>query len=57
VKRSRRKAGPANAFCFAENDERSPWEPLRVGARLFHRREYVTVVAVRGFIPVSKGPR
>ena len=43
------------SFCFAENEARTPWEPLRVW--LGHPLEVstVTAVAVRGIYPVCEG--
>lgn len=42
-------------FCFAENEARTPWEPLRVA--LGHSRDVstVTCVAVRGLYPICEG--
>lgn len=42
-------------FCFAENEERSPWEPLRVESGYSREASTVTVIAVRGVYPVSEG--
>lgn len=42
-------------FCFAENEARSPWEPLHVQHGLSKDRSMVTVVAVRGLYPVCEG--
>jgi len=42
-------------FCFAENEERSPWEPLRVDAGYPREANTVTIVAVRGLYPVCEG--
>lgn len=41
--------------CFAENEKRSPWEPLRVDAGYPRDASTVTVVAVRGLYPVCEG--
>lgn len=41
--------------CFAENEARSPWEPLRVEAGYSRESSTVTVVAVRGIYPVTEG--
>ncbi|MBI4505845.1 MAG: hypothetical protein HY691_09945, partial [Chloroflexi bacterium] len=41
--------------CLAENEERSPWEPLRVEQGYRPEASVVTVVAVRGIYPVSEG--
>ncbi|MDB5811494.1 MAG: hypothetical protein JWN94_3616 [Betaproteobacteria bacterium] len=42
-------------FCFAENDKRSPWEPLRIEAGFPSEASTVTIVAVRGLYPVCEG--
>jgi hypothetical protein len=42
-------------FCFAENEKRSPWEPLRVEAGYARDASTVTIVAVRGLYPVCEG--
>lgn len=42
-------------FCFAENEARSPWEPLQVQHGLSKDTSLVTVVAVRGVYPVCEG--
>jgi hypothetical protein len=42
-------------FCFAENEKRSPWEPLRVESGYAREASTVTVVAVRGLYPVCEG--
>lgn len=42
-------------FCFAENEQRSPWEPLRVEYGHPVEASTVTVVAVRGLYPVCEG--
>jgi len=42
-------------FCFAENEERSPWEPLRVDAGYPREASTVTIVAVRGLYPICEG--
>ena len=42
-------------FCFAENEERNPWEPLRVSQGYPSDVSTVTVVAVRGLYPVCEG--
>ncbi len=42
-------------FCFAENEARSPWEPLHVQHGLAKDASTVTVVAVRGVYPVCEG--
>ncbi|MBI4507348.1 MAG: hypothetical protein HY691_17600 [Chloroflexi bacterium] len=40
--------------CFAENEERSPWEPLRVALGYPATTSTVTVVAVRGICPFAE---
>lgn len=42
-------------FCFAENEDRSPWEPLRVESGHSPEVSTVTVAAVRGVYPVAEG--
>lgn len=42
-------------FCFAENEARSPWEPLRVEAGYPRESSTVTVAAVRGLYPITEG--
>ena len=42
-------------FCFAENEARLPWEPLRVAQGFSRDVSTVTVVAVRGLYPVCEG--
>jgi hypothetical protein len=42
-------------FCFAENEARSPWEPLHVQHGLPSDASMVTVVAVRGLYPMCEG--
>lgn len=42
-------------FCFAENEARSPWEPLRVDFGYPQESSTVTVVAVRGLYPITEG--
>ena len=42
-------------FCFAENEARSPWEPLQVQHGFSKEISTVTVVAVRGVYPVCEG--
>jgi hypothetical protein len=42
-------------FCFAENEARSPWEPLRVEAGYAAEASTVTVVACRGLYPICEG--
>lgn len=42
-------------FCFAENEERSPWEPLRVEFGYSPDASTVTLVAVRGIHPIAEG--
>jgi len=41
--------------CFAENEARSPWEPLHVARGYAPETSTVTVVAVRGIYPVTEG--
>src|SRR5262245_45846755 len=41
--------------CFAENEARSPWEPLHVARGYAPGASTVTVVAVRGIYPVTEG--
>jgi hypothetical protein len=41
--------------CMAENEARSPWEPLHVEAGFRPEDSVVTVVAVRGIYPVCEG--
>lgn len=41
--------------CFAENEERSPWEPLHVQHGLPKSTSAVTVIAVRGMYPICEG--
>jgi hypothetical protein len=43
------------ACCFAENEARSPWEPLHVERGHAADASTVTVVAVRGIYPVTEG--
>lgn len=43
------------ACCFAENEARSPWEPLHVERGYSADTSTVTVVAVRGIYPVTEG--
>jgi hypothetical protein len=43
------------ACCFAENEARSPWEPLHVERGHPAGASTVTVVAVRGIYPVTEG--
>jgi hypothetical protein len=43
------------ACCFAENEARSPWEPLHVERGHAPGSSAVTVVAVRGIFPVTEG--
>jgi hypothetical protein len=43
------------ACCFAENEARSPWEPLSVERGYGAETSTVTVVAVRGIYPVTEG--
>jgi hypothetical protein len=43
------------ACCFAENEARSPWEPLHVERGYAAGTSTVTVVAVRGIYPVTEG--
>jgi hypothetical protein len=42
-------------FSFAENEERSPWEPLHVQHGVAKDASMVTVVAVRGVYPICEG--
>jgi hypothetical protein len=42
-------------FCFAENEARSPWEPLRVEQGYPREKSTVTVVAMRGLYPICEG--
>jgi hypothetical protein len=42
-------------FCFAENEARNPWEPLRVTQGFPANVSTVTVLAVRGVYPVCEG--
>lgn len=42
-------------FCFAENEARSPWEPLRVESGYPSESSTVTVTAVRGIYPITEG--
>src|SRR5204863_4225502 len=46
---------PATPWCFAENEARSPWEPLHVARGYAPETSTVTVVAVRGIYPVTEG--
>ena len=41
-------------FCFAENEERSPWEPRHVELGLDPRASMVTITAIRGMYPVME---
>jgi hypothetical protein len=43
------------ACCFAENEARSPWEPLHVERGHAAGTSTVTVVAVRGIYPLTEG--
>ena len=43
------------SMCFAENEQRSPWEPLRVDMGIERERTAVTVVAVRGLYTLAEG--
>ncbi|MBI2322383.1 MAG: hypothetical protein HYU88_09955 [Chloroflexi bacterium] len=43
------------SLCFAESEERSPWEPLHVERGYPADASTVTVVAVRGIYPVTEG--
>jgi hypothetical protein len=43
------------ACCFAENEARSPWEPLHVERGHAAETSTVTVVAVRGIYPLTEG--
>ena len=43
------------ACCFAENEARSPWEPLSVERGHAAAQSTVTVVAVRGIYPLTEG--
>jgi hypothetical protein len=43
------------ACCFAENEARSPWEPLHVELGHPAAASTVTVVAVRGIYPLTEG--
>ena len=43
------------ACCFAENEARSPWEPLHVERGYPADTSTVTVVAVRGIYPLTEG--
>jgi hypothetical protein len=43
------------ACCFAENEPRSPWEPLSVERGHAPATSTVTVVAVRGIYPLTEG--
>lgn len=42
------------AFCFAENEARSPWEPRHVELGFDANASIVTLTAVRGFYPVME---
>jgi hypothetical protein len=42
-------------LCFAENDERSPWEPLRVEMGYAKEESVVNVTAMRGLYPICEG--
>jgi hypothetical protein len=42
-------------FCFAENDERSPWQPLRVEMGYPKEASIVKVTAMRGLYPICEG--
>jgi CBS domain-containing protein len=42
-------------FCFAESEDRSPWEPLHVQHGASKNASMVTVVAVRGLYPMCEG--
>ena len=55
--RSPPRRGPRSiACCFAENEARSPWEPLHVErGHARPGRSAVTVVAVRGIFPRDRG--
>lgn len=43
------------SMCFAENEARSPWEPLRADRGHPGVRTAVSVVAVRGIYPLTEG--
>jgi hypothetical protein len=43
------------ACCFAENEARSPWEPLHVERGHPAGASTVTVVAIRGIYPITEG--
>ena len=43
------------ACCFAENEARSPWEPLHVERGHAASESTVTVVATRGIYPLTEG--
>ena len=43
------------ACCFAENEARSPWEPLHVDRGHPAGVSTVTVVAIRGIYPITEG--
>ncbi|MBI3965597.1 MAG: hypothetical protein HY329_08180 [Chloroflexi bacterium] len=43
------------SFCFAENEARSPWEPLHVEKGYPAAASTVTVVAVRGLYALTEG--
>lgn len=43
------------SMCFAENEARSPWEPLRADLGHPGERTAVSVVAVRGIYPLTEG--
>jgi hypothetical protein len=43
------------SMCFAENEGRSPWEPLRADRGYPGDRTAVSVVAVRGIYPLTEG--
>ena len=43
------------ACCFAENEARSPWEPLHVEGGHPAGASTVTVVAIRGIYPITEG--
>lgn len=43
------------SMCFAENDARTPWEPLRVEMGYTREQSIVNVTAVRGVHPMCEG--
>ena len=47
--------GKTVGCCFAENEERSPWEPFHVERGHARETSTVTVLATRGIYPVTEG--